>query len=164
MKTRNLTWDDVKKLQFGIIRQICQDEWMPDLIVGIGRGGLPSATMLSHFLGVKMVSLDVSLRDGVMGPESNCWLPEMAVNGQRILIVDDINDTGDTINWIRDDWNSAVANNAVDELWETGIRFATLFDNATSRSTVTVSYSGETINKLDNDAWIVFPWEDWWDV
>ena len=58
-----------------------------------------------------MHTLDVRLRDADgIGPESNAWLAEFAGNGKNILIVDDINDTGATFEWIKNDWHSSVYN------------------------------------------------------
>jgi hypoxanthine phosphoribosyltransferase len=138
-----------------------RDSWRPDLIIGITRGGAVPAILLSHYLDVKMVGLDVSLRDHGefnMGPESNCWASEMAQNGQNILIVDDINDTGATINWIIDDWE-----HPKDSIkWGDNVRFAMVIDNEASKATHTPEYVGESINKAEEDVWVVFPYEDWW--
>ena len=92
-----------------IIRDMAKDEWRPDYIVGLTRGGLVPAAMLSHYLDVPMHTLKVSLRDDNSGPESNLWMAEDAygVNDaepKNILIVDDINDSGASINWIINDW------------------------------------------------------------
>ena len=35
-----------------------------------------------------------------------------------------------------------------------------LVDN--DQSPIEVSYIGESINKAEEDVWIVFPWEEWW--
>jgi GLPGLI family protein len=60
-----------------------------------------------------MHTLKVSLRDGD-DTESNLWMAEDAANPiiesrKNILIVDDINDSGATLNWIMDDWASSCA-------------------------------------------------------
>ena len=58
-----------------ILRQMHLDNFRPDYVVGITRGGLFPAIMISHYLKVPMHALDVSLRDNVQGgPESNCWM------------------------------------------------------------------------------------------
>jgi hypoxanthine phosphoribosyltransferase len=46
-----------------IIRDMAQDNWRPDYIAGITRGGLVPATMLSHYLDVPMHTLNISFRD-----------------------------------------------------------------------------------------------------
>jgi uncharacterized protein len=148
-----------------IVRQMINDNWKPDYIVGINRGGLLPALKLSHYLGVPMETLTVSLRDGGQ-TESNCWMAEDAYgymdSPKRILIVDDINDTGATLEWIKKDWatSCAVNNERWEYVWNESTRFAVLVDN--DSSPFEVNYAAETINKAEDDVWIVFPWEEWW--
>ncbi len=47
-----------------IIRQMNNDNWMPDYVVGLTRGGLNPALKISHYLNIPMETLKVSLRDG----------------------------------------------------------------------------------------------------
>jgi hypoxanthine phosphoribosyltransferase len=158
-KKRYISWDNLQGYCNEILRQMAKDNWKPELIIGITRGGALPAVMLSHYLDCKMVGLDVSLRDSDgYGPESNCWAAEDAEKGKRILIVDDINDTGATINWILHDWD--YHNNA--EFWGKNVRFAAIVDNEASKSKHAVEYCGVSINKAEDDQWIVFPYEEWW--
>jgi uncharacterized protein len=156
-----------------------KDNWRPDYIVGITRGGLVPAVMLSHALGIPMHTLDVRLRDtsGNTGLESNLWMAEDAfgynrseetgITGARwdislrknILILDDINDTGATFNWIKQDWQSGCLPNedTWNTVWHKNVRFASIVDNQSSA--FDVDYSAKEINKAENDTWVVFPWE-----
>ena len=153
-----------------IVRQIYADNWRPDYIVGITRGGLYPAIMLSHYLDIKMHTLDVRLRDGDE-QESNCWMAEDAfgtfqMGGEyeckKILIVDDINDTGATFQWIKEDWQSGClpSDPRWEEVWHKNVRFAALVNNLSSE--FDVDYSSLEINKKENPEWIVFPYEEWW--
>ena len=174
-----------------IIRDMHHDGWMPDYIVGLNRGGLTPAAMISHYLGVPMHTLNVSFRDGE-GPESNLWMAEDAygyipveerqdaefevtrlpVAGdtsdpkkrKRILIVDDINDSGRTLQWIKEDWPSGCLPNSRDwnDIWNNTVRFAVLVNNDASNFK-DVDYTGTHINKLETPCWVVFPWENWWE-
>lgn len=159
LKKRLLSWQDIEGNVLEIARQMNIDEWRPDIIVGITRGGAMPAVMLSHYLECKMVGLDVALRDSDTGPEANLWLPEDALNGKRILIVDDINDTGATINWIMNDWESF---DNREFPWGQNVRFAVVINNEASNANIEPHYIGESINKQEDNVWLVFPYEDFW--
>ena len=164
MKKVYYTWQDVERQTQEILRQLQRDAWLPDYVVGLTRGGLVPATLISQYLEVPMECLKVSLRDDNSQPESNLWMSEDAFEQKRILIVDDINDSGATLNWIREDWqlSNLPDNPKWQEIWGNTVRVATLVDNESSASELTVSYSAVGLNKAEEDCWIVFPWEDWW--
>ena len=162
------TWRDVEHHTQEILRQICSDSWRPDYVVGLTRGGLVPANLISQYLGCRMETLKVSLRDDTEC-ESNLWMAEDAFghnmeHPKNILIVDDINDTGATLNYIREDWPSGCFpdNPRWTEVWGSNVRVAVLVDNESSKSEIPVSYSAVDINKAEQDSWIVFPWEQWW--
>ena len=164
MKKVYYTWQDVENQTQEILRQLQRDAWMPDYVVGLTRGGLVPATLISQYLECPMECLKVSLRDDNSQPESNLWMSEDAFEQKRILIVDDINDSGATLNWIREDWQSSNLpdNPKWQEIWGNTVRIATLVDNESSASELTVSYSAVGLNKAEEDSWIVFPWEEFW--
>lgn len=159
---------EFKGMLINIARQMSKDNWRPDYIVGLTRGGLQAAVMLSHYLDVPMHTLNVSLRDSNTGPESNCWMAEDAFGYDKppmnILIVDDINDSGATLNWIMEDWQSGCFPDGTrwQEMWGTNVRFAVLVDNLASKCIREVDYCGLEINKAENDVWVEFPYEEWW--
>jgi hypoxanthine phosphoribosyltransferase len=164
----------------GCVAKICRDitisKWRPDYVVGITRGGLVPAIMISHYLGVPCETLKVSLRDGGE-PESNLWMAEDAYGydhhdpmasgdgRKKILIVDDINDSGATFNWIMQDWPSGcfpMNEERWNHIWGSNVRFAVVVDNLSSQCNVEMNYVGMEVNKAENDVWVDFPWEDWW--
>jgi hypoxanthine phosphoribosyltransferase len=91
-------------------------------------------------------------------------MAEDAFEGKNILIVDDINDSGATLNWIKNDWPSGClpSDNKWNEVWGASVRIAVLYDNEASESAMPISYSAVDINKTNDPCWVVFPWEDWW--
>jgi hypoxanthine phosphoribosyltransferase len=163
MKKLFLTWQDVEHRVQEVLRLMAQDSWKPDYIVGLTRGGLIPATMISEYLDVKMHTLKVSLRDHE-DTECNLWMAEDAFNGKNILIVDDLNDTGATLNWIMKDWQDSCMpkDKQWKNIWNGNVRVATLLDNESSKSKLDINYTAQNINKAVDDVWIVFPWEDWW--
>ena len=170
MKKIYHTWQDIEFQTQEILHQIfIKDSWRPDYVVGLTRGGLVPANLLSQYLGCRMETLKVSLRDSDSESESNLWMAEDAFGHEmykpkNILIVDDINDTGATLNYIREDWMSGCLpkDKRWKEVWGNNVRVACLYDNESSKSKLDVTYSAVTINKADKDVWIVFPWESWW--
>jgi hypoxanthine phosphoribosyltransferase len=82
---------------------------------------------------------------------------------KRILIVDDINDSGATFKWIQDDWQSGCLPRDPSwlDIWGNNVRTAVLINNDASEFK-DVNYVGHNINKQEIDIWCVFPWEHWW--
>ena len=183
IKKHYYSWKDVEDACVNIALQMYKDNWRPDYIVGITRGGNVPATILSNMLGVRCEALKVSLRDDAMGPESNLWMSEDAfgynypeetgVTGARwdtklrknILIVDDINDTGATFDWIKQDWQSSCfpnEDNAWNSVWNgdvANVRFATITENLSSNFG-DVRYCVHEVNKAEESVWLVYPWEN----
>lgn len=165
MKTLDINYTEFTKLVSGIVREITLSKWQPNYIVGVTRGGLLPAVMISHYLNVPCQTLKVSLRDGKDDDcESNLWMAEDAFCGKNILIVDDINDQGSTINWIMKDWPSGCSPKSEmwDAVWGNNVRFAVIVDNLSSKANVKMNYIGMEINKAEDDVWVTFPYEDWW--
>jgi hypoxanthine phosphoribosyltransferase len=163
MKKIYNSWKDTEKYTQEILRQITIDGWRPDYVVGLTRGGLVPANLISQYLGCRMETLKVSFRNSDEC-ESNLWMAEDAFEGKNILIVDDINDSGATLNWIKNDWPSGClpSDSKWNDIWGTNVRVAVLYDNEASESTMPISYSAVDINKVNDPCWIVFPWEEWW--
>jgi len=157
---RYISEQEMKTGILDIVSQMYSDDWRPDMIVGVTRGGLIPAVMMSHYTGIRMESIDVRLRDTFNSPEHALWMAEEAGAGKRILILDDINDTGETFKWIVKDWEES--NPPADwlDIWGNTVRFATIIDNAPSK--FDVDYTSIEINKAEDPAWIVFPFEEWW--
>lgn len=146
-----------------ILRQMWVDSFKPEIIVGLVRGGVVPAVKLSHYLDCKMHTLSVSLRDHV-DTVSDTVLSEMAFEGKNILVIDDIMDSGDTLKWVKQDWQTSHMPNHDKwnkDIWHKTVKFAALVSNESS--SIVVDYSGIHMNRVDQpDSWYVFPWEKWW--
>ena len=180
IKKHYYNWQDVENACLNITLQMYKDAWRPDYIVGITRGGNVPATILSNMLNVRGEALKVSLRDATGESESNCWMASDAFGyvdeeerantksrwdiGKRknILIVDDINDTGATFNWIKQDWQASCFpdEGSWKTVWHNNVRFATITDNLSSDFNGHVDYSVHEVNKAEQDVWLVYPWEN----
>jgi hypoxanthine phosphoribosyltransferase len=126
------------------------DSWKPDYLVGIGRGGLAPAVYLSHRTGLPLLTVDHSTGDHGFGGELLDKLAAKIGSGARILIVDDINDSGATINYLR---SAIEAKTSEPE----GLRVAVLVHNI--RSQARAEYHGSEIDRAVDKRWYVFPWE-----
>lgn len=124
--------------------------WAPSLLVGIGRGGLTPAVFLSHRMGLPLVSVDHSTRIAQFGEELVSVLAQRTRDGDRLLFVEDINDSGKTIGEIR---AALAAQGAV----AAQIRFAVLMNNV--QSSQKVEYGFRDIDRAVQKDWFVFPWE-----
>lgn len=124
--------------------------WRPDFIVGIGRGGLVPATYLSHRTGIAMLSIDQSARVPGFADDLLTRLAAMSAAGRRLLLVDDINDSGGTLLHLRETLQARGGDPA-------NARVAVLISN--DRSRATVDYCARTIDRATDKRWYVFPWE-----
>ncbi len=126
------------------------DDWQPDFLIGIGRGGLVPGAYLSHATGINLLSVDHSAKVYGFGDQLLAQLAAKSGQGKRLLVVDDINDSGRTISYLRDaiDGAGGVSDN---------VRFAVLLNNI--RSAACVDYWSRTIDRSVTKDWFIFPWE-----
>ena len=149
IKKHYYSWQDVENMCSSIVLQMYNNNWRPDYIVGLTRGGNIPATIISNMLDIPCEAMKVSFRNDDR-VDKNFWLSEL-VQEKNILIVDDINDTGATFNWIMKDW---MLKNILHK-----VKFATLTENIAS-DFGDVSYHVHEVNKAEEDVWLVYPWEN----
>jgi uncharacterized protein len=129
---------------------LSRDGWVPDYLLGIGRGGLVPAVYLSHATGIALLSIDHSTQVPPFGDDLLRRIAAQSAAGTRIVIVDDINDSGRTIATLR----RTLGENGGEAA---NVRVAVLIDNI--RSIERVDYRAETIDRDEDQSWFVFPWE-----
>jgi hypoxanthine phosphoribosyltransferase len=123
-----------------------------DAIIGVGRGGLIPATLLSYKLNVKVVSnFQLQSYDDRNIPEAfKLWqAPEehfvrMFSGNKTILVVDDLSDKGKTLDFIKRYFTHKNVN----------LRFVTLYIKK-GTSFIPNLY----VREYSTEEWLVFPWE-----
>lgn len=142
----NFSIEDMQFALLDITKQIQGSTWTPEVILSINRGGCVPGVYLSHSIKTPHKVIDIQLRDSNNIP--NLDVLKYSINRYKtILIIDDINDTGATFNFIK--------KNIIDKSKD--VRFAALVDNISSD--FKVDYKGKVIDKSKIPSWIVFPWE-----
>jgi hypoxanthine phosphoribosyltransferase len=144
-----LTWDLFGTASRELATTIAQDGFQPDLILSIARGGLFAAGALGYALNVK--NLHVMNVEFYTGVDERLDLPVMLppvpnvvdLTGAKVLVADDVADTGATLKLVRDFCKDHVAE----------VRCAVIYEK--SQSEVKCEYVWRR-----TDQWINFPWSD----
>lgn len=131
-----------------MLDEINSDGAAYDYVVGIVRGGAIPAACLSYHLGVplKMVSWSTYHKDQMK--ESAFDIAEDIMDGKKILVVDDILDSGRTLTELMEDWG--VDRRKFDlavMIWNVG-------------QEILPDFYGRKIDRASNEEWITFWWED----
>ncbi|MEE8570991.1 MAG: phosphoribosyltransferase [Candidatus Bathyarchaeia archaeon] len=139
-------WDHVYSLLLEIADRIKESDFKADVIVGISRGGLLPARILSdlldnpHLANIKVefyVDIDQTKEVPVITQPVS-----VSVKDKRVLIVDDITDSGQSFRLV---WET-LAQEAAE------VKTVTLYHKPWSCFTPDI-YARET------EAWVIFPWE-----
>jgi hypothetical protein len=147
-----------------ILRQMTLDAFMPDIIVGIARGGLVPATMLSHYLGKPLEVINYSLRDRKVSQASEINDVALKIKAKKkVLLVDDICDGGDTLRNVVDQLDEILCHldNADEYDCSNELKSAVLWNNI-GQDLFEPNYAGREINRSEDDSWVIFPYEEWW--
>lgn len=151
-------WDYIYDLCRDVSNEVKESGYEPDVIIALARGGWFAGRVLCDFLGLDdLTSLKIEHYTGtaVAGEEPVIKYPlaETAVEGKKVLIVDDIADTGKSM---------IHAKEYVLKQGPKDVRTATLQHLYCSE--MEPDYCGA---KLEEWAWIVYPWnfmEDMMDI
>lgn len=103
LERETLTWELFGEASRNLAREILSDGFVPDVVVAIARGGLLPAGAIAYGLGVKNCgALNVEFYTGVGtvldAPEVlRPALDTEYLAGRRVLLVDDVADSGRTL-------------------------------------------------------------------
>lgn len=114
-------------------------------IIGVTRGGLIPAVFLSHRLGIPMISINWSTRDSGIKTIDQSILN--LIKGNKILIVEDIVDSGQTLKQL-----------LVEMLQHCDVDVAALIYN--TQQPIEPKFYDVTIDRTEYAHWINFFWED----
>ena len=149
IKCYSLSWGAANSLARALAYKVIESGYEPDIILGIARGGLVPARMVC----------DLLLRNDLVSITTQHWgiatnlgkarikfsLPQEAdISGKRVLVVDDVADTGDSI---------SITIDYLKKRNPLEIRSA-VFHYKTCSSLIP-DYYGE---KLEEWNWIIYPW------
>ena len=142
-----LTWDGFGVAARELAVQVAHSGYRPDLVFSIARGGLFVAGALGYALDVK--NLHVANVEFYTGVDERLPLPIMLppvpdlvdMGGARVLVTDDVADTGATLKLVRDFCRARVGE----------VRCAVVYEKP--RSAVSCEYVWRR-----TDRWINFPW------
>jgi hypoxanthine phosphoribosyltransferase len=141
------TWNQIYDMLLSLAERIRKDRFKPDIIVGISRGGWPPARILSDLLSnpnLANVRAEFYLGFSETKDEPSLTQPlSMDVFDKRILIVDEVADTGKSLQLVR----QHIVEQGAKEL-----KILTVYYKPWS-AVKPDYYSKETSD------WIVFPWE-----
>lgn len=144
-----MTWDIFGNASRELATSIAESEYEPDIILAIARGGLLAAGALGYALAAKnLYTMNVEFYTGVDErlpvPMILPPVPDLVeLRFARVLIVDDVADTGHTLKIVHDFFKGRVKE----------VRTAVLYEKP--HSVVRCDYVWR-----HTDLWINFPWSD----
>lgn len=127
------------------------------VIVGLTRGGLTPAVVMSHATGIGMHALDYSSNrgNGEAGRPNDKFPVDLLTKYSTILIVDEIVDTGHTMKDLFDEIQDLIDENNL----KNQIRTFSIVYKEMPNSAFTPNYYTTHVAPDSCDKWVVFPWE-----
>lgn len=147
-----LKWSDIEALCLDVAKQL---RGKYEVVVPISRGGLCPGTIIANILGISNIRpIRWQTREG--DAKDRSILQEIIQTYERILIIDDILDSGKCLSEM-----SEVIRGAKNPA--TNVTFGVLLKNVSYEYHADEMYNlvfGQRYDKRTDDRWIVFPWED----
>jgi hypoxanthine phosphoribosyltransferase len=141
------TWNHIYEMLLNLVEKIRKNGFKPDIIVGVSRGGWPPARVVSDLMGnPNLANVRAEFYLGVAETKGEPVLTQpvsMNVAGKKVLVVDEVADTGKSLKLVKE------------HIIERGAKEVKI---------ATVYYKPWSIVKPDyyekkSSRWIVFPWE-----
>jgi hypothetical protein len=142
-----LTWNRMYNVLLSLARKILRSGFVPDVIVGVSRGGWIPARVLCDLLSAPVLAnIGVEFYTGIgkAGRRPRLTQPLSAsVSGKKVLLVDEVTDTGESLK---------LAKEQIIKEGAKKVKTATVY--AKPWSSIEPDYQGKKTS-----CWIVFPWE-----
>ncbi|MGQ9530822.1 MAG: phosphoribosyltransferase [Candidatus Bathycorpusculaceae bacterium] len=141
------TWNQIYNMLLNLADKIRKNGFKPDIIVGVSRGGWPPARVLSDLMdNPNLANVRAEFYLGVAETKGEPTLTQpvsVDVAGKRVLLVDEIADTGKSLKLVKEH----VMERRAEE-----VRIATIYYKPWS--IIKPDYYEKETNR-----WVVFPWE-----
>lgn len=141
------TWNEIYELLLDLAAKVRRDGFKPDAIVGVSRGGWPPARIMSDLLeNPVLANVKAEFYCGVAETEGEPVITQpvsIPVKGKKLLVVDDVADSGKSLRIVR---------THLKEKGATHVKLAAIYYKPWS--VVTPDYY-----ERETRAWIIFPWE-----
>ena len=146
-KFLNLTWEDVERLSHILCDKMAKENYVPDIIVAVMRGGWVPARIVLDMLKISgLAAIEIKFYKGIGEARERPILTQplvVSVRDKKVLIIDDVVDTGKSL---------SVAVETLKLYGPSQIKTAALV--VKPWSIVMPDYYA-----LKSDAWVIFPWE-----
>ena len=141
-----LSWDDIAEATWKLGERVRMSGFQPEYLVGITLGGLVPLMLLAKQLKNRNVlTISAQSYDGDKKRELDIkYLPDVDLAGKRVLLIDEVVDSGDTL--------SAITKILREKYHVGELKSAVVV--CKSHSVFTPDFS-----ILSTDEWVVFPWE-----
>ncbi len=149
------SWEQIQKQTLREAPNI-KEQFNPEVIIALGGGGVIPARILREYLDLPMFYIGIQLydKDGKQfkdGPKKFQWLGENELEflkGKRILLVDEVYDSGTSIRYCLSELKSIGIEN---------VKTFVVFEKYDTKKSDILDFYSASVDLKD---WIVFPWED----
>ncbi len=149
-KATYVSWNDIERWSEGMLNMLISDNYKPDIVIGIARGGLIPARMMSDYLFIKDLLTVKTEHWGLTASMDGKAVLKGKLNydigNKKVLIVDDITDTGESIK---------LAYDYIKTLNPAEVKTSSML--YVNSSSYVPDYYGEGISR-EKWAWFIFPW------
>ena len=142
-----LNWESSYNETLKLFEKIKEDNYLPDIVIGIARGGWIPARLLADFFVLRQTAnMKVEAYEMIGEKGVNAKITqdiEIAIDGKKVLVIDDIADSGASLKMALE---SLLKRNPAE------LKTATLFYKKTS--VIIPDYYNSVTSK-----WVIFAWE-----